>query len=79
MPQKIRLIQTLITMYTTKKIFKELSSKFTREAILNCARNDREKPYGFLICFIRDNYGLPKMEGHEIAMDLLKFFNINND
>lgn len=64
---------------TNEKIFNELSSKFTREAILNCARNDREKPYGFLICFIRDNYGIPKPDGHEIAMKLLKFFNINNN
>lgn len=48
---------------THKEIFVEMSTRFTREAVLNCARNDKEKPMGFLLSYIKDIYGLQKTEG----------------
>jgi len=64
---------------TYKDIIVELTTKFTRERILNCAQNDNKKPLGFLVCYIKDCFGVPKTEGHQIAEDVLKFFNINNE
>ena len=64
---------------TQKEIIAELTTRFTREGILNCAKDDNVNPHHFLTMFIYDIYGIQEGEACRIATEILKFFNINNE
>jgi len=61
-----------------EKILEELKKDLTRDAIINSAIRDEEKPMGYLLTYIRDMYNLPKTDGWNIAVKVLEYFNIKN-
>ena len=59
------------------KLIKEL--RLTRNGILGrSARYGEDKPFGVVLCWLRDYAGIPKSKGCELADEILKIFNINN-
>lgn len=53
--------------------------KLTRQGILSEAARNQEKPFGFVIDWLKDNFGMPKTEGWDIAGKVLEYFNIDNE
>ena len=64
--------------YTTMDIFNDIIHNLTKWQILEKARRDEERPMGFLLSYIRDNYNLPKTQGWEIAEKVLDYYQIKN-
>lgn len=64
---------------TDEEIYQEITTDFTREKIIGKAIRDEEKPFGFLITYIRDVYGRSKTQGWDIAMRVLDHFGIDNE
>lgn len=54
-----------------EKILEELKARFTSDEILTRAKRDGETPMGFLMSYIKDEYGLPKQEAFPIAEQVL--------
>lgn len=60
-----------------QKLIKELG--LTRGGILGrSARPDEDKPFGVVLCWLRDYAGIPKSKGCELADKILEIFHINN-
>lgn len=60
-----------------KKLIKELG--LTRGGILGrSARYGEDKPFGVVLCWLRDYAGIPKTKGCALADEILKIFNIDN-
>ena len=53
--------------------------RLNRTYILQQAKHNEEKPFGFVIDFLKDEYSLPKSQGWNIAMRVLEHFNIDNN
>lgn len=60
-----------------QKLIKELG--LTRYGILaRSAQPGEDKPFGVVLCWLRDYAGIPKINGCELADEILKIFNIDN-
>lgn len=62
----------------TDNIIKECTEQLTKDTILSRAERDGERPMGFLLTYLRDNYSLPKTSGWSIAEKILERFGIDN-
>lgn len=62
-----------------EKIYAELEQTLTREQIIRGSRRDGEKPLGYLLTYLKDNYGLPKQAGFKVATDTLWRLGISNE
>ena len=62
-----------------KEILFDAVKKLDRQTILDNAYRNDEKPFGFVIDLLKDEYNLPKTEGWNIALAILAFFEIYND
>ena len=51
----------------------------SKENILRNAKRNEEKPFGYVIDYLKDVYNLPKMIGWDIAEKILKYFEIENE
>ena len=51
----------------------------SKEDILRRARRNEEKPFGYVIDYLKDVYFLPKMIGWDIAEKILEHFEIDNE
>ena len=54
-----------------EKILEEMKARFTTDEILARSKRDGERPMGFLMSYIKDEYGLPKQEAFPIAVQVL--------
>jgi hypothetical protein len=61
------------------EIYYELIRDFNRGKIISKAVRDQEKPFGALITYIRDVYGVPKTKGAKIVDRVLEHFKIDNE
>ena len=59
--------------------FEAAIKNLSRYYILIKAKKNQEKPFGFVIDYLKDRYGLPKMEGWDTAEQILKYFKIDNE
>lgn len=59
-----------------KDILNSFKRKFTAEQIRTCARNNNEKPFGYVIDYIKDMYGLSKIEAWDTAQAVCRFFKV---
>lgn len=59
-----------------KDILNSFKRKFTAEQIRTCARNNDEKPFGYVIDYIKDMYGLSKIEAWDTAQAVCRFFKV---
>ena len=59
-------------------LFQALINKLNRYTILESARKNEERPFGFVIDYIKDVYGISKTEGWDTAMQVLAYFGIKN-
>lgn len=57
-------------------IYDEVCCVLTRERILRNAKRNGELPFGFVIDYIKDIYGICKSEGWETAKAVCKYFNL---
>ena len=57
-------------------IFNEIITRMSKEDILRKAERDNEKPFGYIIEYIRDEYNIPKPDGWHIAERICKFYGI---
>ena len=64
---------------TYNNIFVECINDLSKETIIRCAKKNNEKPFGFVIDYIKDNYSLPKPNGWDIAEKVLEHFEIDNE
>ena len=60
-----------------KEIYEELTHKLCGKNILFNAQRDEETPFGYVLGYIRDMYGLPKTEGWDTAEEVCKYFGFN--
>ena len=60
-------------------LFQVIIKKLCRIYILDKAKENKEKPFGFAIDYIKDMYGIPKIKGWNTAEQVLRYFNIDND
>ena len=75
-PEDVEVKELEITK-KAKKLIKELG--LTKWGILaDSARPDDDKPFGVVLCRLRDYAGIPKSKGCELADEILRIFNINN-
>jgi hypothetical protein len=51
----------------------------SKENILKNAKRYEEKPFGYVIGYLKDVYKLPKMIGGDVAEKILKYFEIENE
>ena len=51
----------------------------SKEDILRRAKRNEEKPFGYVIDYLKDVYHLPKMIGYDIADKILEYFGIDNE
>ena len=51
----------------------------SKEDILRKATRNNEKPFGYVIDYLKDVYSLPKMIGGDIAEKILEHFEIDNE
>lgn len=51
----------------------------SKEDILRRAARNEEKPFGYVIDYLKDVYSLPKMIGWDIAEKILEHFGIDNE
>lgn len=51
----------------------------SKEDILRRATRNEEKPFGYVIDYLKDVYSLPKMIGCDIAEKILEHFGIDNE
>lgn len=60
-----------------KKLIKDLG--LTRYGILETSiQPGEDKPFGVVLCWLRDYAGIPKTKGCALADEILKIFNIDN-
>lgn len=51
----------------------------SKEDILRRAKRNGEKPFGYVIDYLKDVYFLPKLIGYDIADKILEYFEIDNE
>ena len=54
-------------------------TRLSKEDILRGAKSNDEKPFGYIIDYLKDVYHLPKMIGYDIADKILEYFGIDNE
>jgi hypothetical protein len=64
---------------TYNNIFVECINDLSREYIIKCAKHNNEKPFGFVIDYIKDKYSLPKLSAWDIAKKVVEHFNVVDD
>jgi len=57
-------------------IYREMVTAMSEESIRAAAVREGDKPFGYVLEYIRDNYGLSKIEGWDTAEAICKHFNI---
>jgi hypothetical protein len=57
-------------------IYREMVATMSEESIRAAAAREGDKPFGYVLEYIRDNYGLSKIEGWDTAEAICKHFNI---
>lgn len=60
------------------KAFNDFINEYSAVDILGNAARDMEKPFGFVICYLRDQ-GLPKTYGYYVAEAILDYYHIDNE
>lgn len=59
--------------------FEAVVKRFNKYDILKKAQKNQEKPFGFVIDYLKDRYGIPKIEGWDTAEQILEYFEIDNE
>jgi hypothetical protein len=54
-------------------------TRLSKEDILRRAKRNEEKPFGYVIDYLKDVYNLPKMICCDIAVKILEYFGIDNE
>lgn len=57
-------------------IYDELCCILTRERIIDKSQKNEEKPFGFVIDYIKDMYGVSKSEGWDTAKKVCEYFGL---
>lgn len=57
-----------------EKIYNELITKFEKRQIAEIAKRNNENPFGYVIDYIKDMYGIPKTKGWDIAKKVCDHF-----
>ena len=61
---------------TKDEIFSEMSTMWTRKAIVKCSNNDNKKPCEFLVDYLQDVYKINKPNAMIITDKLLNYFEL---
>ena len=59
--------------------FFDAINQLNKRYIIDQARQNNEKPFGFVIDYLKDVYSLPKSKGWDIAKQILDYFGIDNE
>lgn len=59
---------------TKELIYKEIIDDLDRDRIINCANKNGENPFGYVIDYIKDMYGCPKVYAWDIAKRVCEHF-----
>lgn len=59
-----------------QSIFDELKTKLHSEQIRQCAARNGERPFGYVLDYIKDMYGLTKSEAWDTAQAVCRFFKV---
>lgn len=70
---------TLLNEKNADAIFVNCILHLDRECIIRNARRNDEKPFGYVIDYLKDEYSLPKSIGWNIALKILREFKIVNE
>ena len=72
-------ILDLLAKKKSKAILFDAIYNLSKDGILRCANNNNEKPFGYVIDYLKDVYFLPKLIGYDIADKILEYFEIDNE
>lgn len=75
---KEAVISTYKLMLLRATPFDVMISNFTKEGILSKAKKNQEKPFGFVLDYLKDTWSIPKIDGWDIAEQVIKHFGIEN-
>lgn len=59
-------------------VVEEFKKRHTKRSILEQALKNEEKPFGYVIDWLKDN-GIPKTQGWDYAEEILEHFQIDNE
>ena len=72
-------IDKLVVERNLNAIFFNAIRNMDKEDILRSAKRNNEKPFGYVIDYLKDVYFLPKLIGCDIADNILEYFEIDNE
>jgi hypothetical protein len=72
-------IDKLVVERNLNAIFFNAIRNMDKEDILRSAKRNNEKPFGYVIDYLKDVYFLPKLIGSDIADNILEYFEIDNE
>lgn len=75
---KDAVVDTYKLQLSKTTLFQVLIGRLNRYDILEGARQNQERPFGFVIDYIKDMYGVSKVDGWDTAMQLLAYYGIQN-
>ena len=58
------------------KIYSECIKELSPINILYCARKNEERPFGYVIDYIKDMYNISKTEAWDTAKAICEYFNL---
>ena len=59
--------------------FFDAISRLNKRYIIDKARQNNEKPFGFVLDYLKDVYSLPKSKGWDVAKQILDYYGIDNE
>ena len=59
-----------------KGILRDFKKTHSAQSIRQCAARNGEKPFGYVLDYIKDMYGLTKSEGWDTAQAVCRFFKV---
>ena len=72
-------INEMLVKKKTNAILFNAIRNMDKDDILRCAKRNNEKPFGYVIDYLKDVYFLPKLIGCDIAYKILEYFEIDNE
>lgn len=60
-----------------QKIYNECTRALSRDVIQQCAERNGEKPFGYVLDYLKDMYFLPKPDGWDTAKAICDYFSLS--
>ena len=69
-------VEKLIAEKNVNAILFDTINSLTKEDIITKSKLNNEEPFGYIIDYLKDNYNLPKINGCDIAIKIIKHYKL---